>query len=224
MKKSDILFFLFVIALFLPFFISDTIYEWYKSFNAIHGMVMSFVKFAILATLGEMLGLRISTGVYHNKTFGIIPRMVIWGVLGMGINMAMIIFSKGTPIFLEYMGLEYASTLMNGDFCLAKFLVALAISVTMNSIFAPVFMTLHKITDTHIGNCGGSIKALSTYSHDTYFHRIELGGTLELCIQKDHPFVLVSGPHHHFPASSGHAGIICRHSRGGTGSITSYRC
>ena len=75
-------FFLFVIALFLPFFISDTIYEWYKSFNAIHGMVMSFVKFAILATLGEMLGLRISTGVYHNKTFGIIPRMVIWGVLG----------------------------------------------------------------------------------------------------------------------------------------------
>ena len=81
MKKSDILFFLFVIALFLPFFISDTIYEWYKSFNAIHGMVMSFVKFAILATLGEMLGLRISTGVYHNKTFGIIPRMVIWGAI-----------------------------------------------------------------------------------------------------------------------------------------------
>lgn len=142
-------------------FISDTIYEWYKSFNAIHGMVMSFVKFAILATLGEMLGLRISTGVYHNKTFGIIPRMVIWGVLGMGINMAMIIFQRHSH-FLEYMGLEYASTLMNGDFCLAKFLVALAISVTMNSIFAPVFMTLHKITDTHIGNCGGSIKALST--------------------------------------------------------------
>ena len=57
MKKSDILFFLFVIALFLPFFISDTIYDWYKSFNAIHGMVMSFVKFAILATLGDKIHL-----------------------------------------------------------------------------------------------------------------------------------------------------------------------
>ena len=57
MKKSDILFLLFVIALFLPFFISDTIYEWYKSFNAIHGMVMSFVKFAILATLGDKIHL-----------------------------------------------------------------------------------------------------------------------------------------------------------------------
>ena len=57
MQKSDILFFLFIIALFLPFFISDTIYEWYKSFNAIHGMVMSFVKFAILATLGDKIHL-----------------------------------------------------------------------------------------------------------------------------------------------------------------------
>ena len=57
MNKSDILFFLFIIALFLPFFISDTIYEWYKSFNAIHGMVMSFVKFAILATLGDKIHL-----------------------------------------------------------------------------------------------------------------------------------------------------------------------
>ena len=57
MKKSDILFFLFIIALFLPFFISDTIYEWYKSFNAIHGMVMSFVKFAILATFGDKIHL-----------------------------------------------------------------------------------------------------------------------------------------------------------------------
>lgn len=56
-EKSDILFFLFIIALFLPFFISDTIYEWYKSFNAIHGMVMSFVKFAILATLGDKIHL-----------------------------------------------------------------------------------------------------------------------------------------------------------------------
>lgn len=49
MKKSDILFLLFVTALFLPFFISDAIYEWYQSFNATHGMVMSFMKFAILA-------------------------------------------------------------------------------------------------------------------------------------------------------------------------------
>ena len=87
MKKSDFIFLLVATAIFLPFFVSDDAYEWYKTFNATHGMVMSFLKFAILSTMGEMIGLRISTGVYINRTFGIIPRMVVWGLLGMGINM-----------------------------------------------------------------------------------------------------------------------------------------
>ena len=41
-----------------------------------------------------------------------------------------------------------------------KFIGALLISLTMNTTFAPVFMTLHKITDTHILNNGGSLRAL----------------------------------------------------------------
>jgi hypothetical protein len=32
----------------------------------------------------------------------------------------------------------------------------------MNTIFAPVCMTFHKITDAHIARCGGSVKALIT--------------------------------------------------------------
>lgn len=162
MKKNDILFLLLVVMIFLPFFASDTVYEWYKSFNASHGMVMSFLKFAILSTLGEMIGLRISAGVYTHKTFGIIPRMVVWGFLGMGINMAMIVFSKGVPLFMEYMGMEDASHIINGEFGVSKVIIALAISVAMNTIFAPVFMTFHKITDTHIGNCKGSVRTLIT--------------------------------------------------------------
>ena len=103
MKKQDFLFIILVVVVFLPFFLSDAVYDWYKSFNAAHGMVMSFLKFAILSSLGEVLGLRISAGVYNRKGFGIIPRMVVWGILGMGINAAMIIFSKGVPQFMEYM-------------------------------------------------------------------------------------------------------------------------
>jgi len=113
--------------------------------------------------LGEVLGLRISAGVYNRKGFGIIPRMVVWGILGMGINAAMIIFSKGVPQFMEYMGMaNAAATFTSEAMSLDKVLVALAISVTMNTIFAPVFMTFHKITDTHILMCGGSIKSLIT--------------------------------------------------------------
>ena len=61
MKKSDFIFLLVATAIFLPFFVSDDAYEWYKTFNATHGMVMSFLKFAILSTMGEMIGLRISS-------------------------------------------------------------------------------------------------------------------------------------------------------------------
>ena len=58
MKKQDFLFIILVVVVFLPFFLSDAVYDWYKSFNAEHGMVMSFLKFAILSSLGEVLGLR----------------------------------------------------------------------------------------------------------------------------------------------------------------------
>ena len=108
MKRTDIYFALAIVAIFLPFVMCEPLYEGYKAFNASHGMVMSFLKFGILSTLGEMLGCRISTGRYVTPTFGVLPRMVVWGFLGMGINMAMIIFSKGTPMFMEYMGMTDA--------------------------------------------------------------------------------------------------------------------
>ena len=140
MKKQDFLFIILVVVVFLPFFLSDAVYDWYKSFNAAHGMVMSFLKFAILSSLGEVLGLRISAGVYNRKGFGIIPRMVVWGILGMGINAAMIIFSKGVPQFMEYMGMaNAAATFTSEAMSLDKVLVALAISVT--SLITPIPMT-----------------------------------------------------------------------------------
>ena len=69
MRTKDLVFILIVIAVFLPFVVSDALYGWYLSFNAEHGMVMSFLKFGILATMGELLGLRISRGVYYFKGF-----------------------------------------------------------------------------------------------------------------------------------------------------------
>ena len=163
MKRTDLYFIVAIAAIFLPFFLSAPLYEWYSTFNASHGMVMSFLKFGILSTLGEMLGCRISTGKYVTPTFGVLPRMVVWGFLGMGINMAMIIFSKGTPMFMQYMGMTNAVEAFTADsFSMDKLWVALAVSVAMNTIFAPVFMTFHKVTDAHIAAHGGSLKALVT--------------------------------------------------------------
>ena len=125
-------------------------------------MVMSFIKFGILATLGEMLGLRISAGVYNRKGFGVLPRAVVWGTAGNGYQCGHDNLLEGCTAIMEYMGMANAAAIINGEFCFDKLWIAFAISVAMNTIFAPVFMTFHKITDTHILDWGGSLRSLLT--------------------------------------------------------------
>lgn len=158
MTKKDFIFIVGVILFFLPFFLSTKVFDFYIQFNAQHGMYTSFIKFGLLATLGEVIGLRIRTGDYYQKGFGIIPRAIVWGFLGLTIKLAFIVFATGTPTFLAYMGLDGATELMKQGFSLNKLLVAFSISAAMNIIYAPFMMTLHKITDMHILENGGTIK------------------------------------------------------------------
>ncbi|MBO5830053.1 MAG: hypothetical protein J6R01_00405 [Alistipes sp.] len=174
MKRQDLYFVIVMLAIFLPFFLSPELYAWYKTFNAEHAMIMAFLKFGILATLGEMLGCRISTGNYTTPTFGVVPRMVVWGLLGIAISMAMTVFAAGIPAFFKNMGGgELVAQFGAEGLSWGKFVVALSISVMMNTFFAPVFMTFHKITDTHIAENGGSLKALIT-PIDMRRHIVEL--------------------------------------------------
>ncbi len=104
-KRSDILFIAGVLLLFLPFFMSEELYSFYTHLNHIHGFLMAFIKFAILATLGEVIGLRIKTGKYTQPGFGFLPRAVVWGFLGISITFLMppdfkVLFAALTVIVL----------------------------------------------------------------------------------------------------------------------------
>ena len=158
MNRQDLFFIACAVLFLLPFFTSQTVLDAYLSFNASHGMVAAFIKFALLSTAGELIGLRIATGQYLKPGFGVLPRAIVWGVLGLGINAAMIVFSSGVPVFLQYMGMSDAPTVFAGDLSWGKLFVAFMVSVFMNTIFGPVFMTPPKITDTHILNNGGTLK------------------------------------------------------------------
>lgn len=160
MKRSDIIFLLCVILFILPFILVPSVYQAYEQFNAEHGIIMSFIKFAILATLGEVIGLRIKTGNYNAPGFGIMPRAMVWGLLGITIKLAFVVFTTGTINFLEYIGVDNPAIVYGGPLSLPKVLIAFSISVLMNTIYAPVMMTTHKITDTHIINNGGTLSAL----------------------------------------------------------------
>lgn len=160
MKKKDLLFAAAAVVLLAPFFLCETLHEGYTAFNASHPYLTAFLKFALLATAGESIGLRIKTGAYDEKGFGLLPRAVVWGFLGVWIAAAMKVFASGVPAFADGIGLKGVGEALAGGFSPLKLAGAFMISFAMNTTFGPVFMTLHKITDTHILNNGGSLAAL----------------------------------------------------------------
>lgn len=175
---KDLKFVVFLILLFCPFFIFNPVLDFYLDFNAEHGLIMSFIKFAILATMGEMIGLRIRKGRYFEKGFGIIPRAFVWGFLGMSVKIAFDIFAAGTPAFLVSVGMKDAFEVLEGDLSMRKVLVAFSISAFLNIFYAPVLMTAHKITDTHIINTDGSIRS--------FFSPLKVGSILGSIDWKTH--------------------------------------
>lgn len=175
MKQKDFFFILFAIIIILPFIPFSFLTGFQKSFlyNESYWVITTFIKFALLATLGEIIGLRIKSGSYIVPGFGIFPRAIVWGVLGLSIKLSFVVFGSGVPIFLEKScGLTNTINAMKFNDLLDAFnnglggvrlLTAFTISACMNIIFAPIMMTLHKITDTHITNNNGTIKGLFTF-------------------------------------------------------------
>ena len=73
MNRKDLIFILIALTIFLPFILIDSFFQAYVSFNHDYPMIMSMIKFAILATMGEALGSRIKSGKYTQSGFGLFP-------------------------------------------------------------------------------------------------------------------------------------------------------
>jgi hypothetical protein len=164
MKKQDFLVLGFFCLLFFPFIMFQSAYHYFLWFNTEHVYLASFIKFAILATSGELIGLRIRTGKYTAKGFGMIPRAIVWGFLGISIKMAFVIFGEGAQPLLTGFGIQFphAEMLHVSGFSWLKLLTAFTVSTTLNLFFAPVFMTFHKITDSHILQNHGTLRGFFT--------------------------------------------------------------
>jgi hypothetical protein len=116
----------------------------YKELNVMHPYIMGFIKFMLLATMGELLTIRIVKYKWE-KPNGILARALIWGFIGVVIVLVFSIFPKGTMATLfDGSGIDITSNLWG------KLLFAFTTSVIMNVIFAPTMMGFHRITDTII--------------------------------------------------------------------------
>ena len=148
MKVSDIAAILIGIIV-AAFFIYEPTRELYVSAYNQMPILISFIKFAILATSGEMLVLRIKKGIFLERSFGLFPKMIIWGILGIFIYFAFGIFSTGVSSLFKSSGIPVLN--------------AFLISFFMNITFAPIMMLTHHLTDMHINNESGLFK-IKTFS------------------------------------------------------------
>ncbi len=139
MKKGDFLW-IFILGIFMYVMISPLTHEIFVNLTKVHPYLGGFIKFFILATMGELLAIRITIDNWK-KPSGILYRALIWGFLGIVIVLIFSIFGQGVKESL-------ANEMLPGGN--SKFAYAFLVSTIMNTTFAPTMMAFHRITDTFI--------------------------------------------------------------------------
>lgn len=138
MKKDHIISLIVFITTVLLIYIVTR--DFFLSFVGAFPLIAGFVKFFVLATIGDFIGLRIKSGKWGRPNY-LIMKAIIWGFIGVVIVLMFNIFPAG----VEY--LQSESILPFEGNILAT---ALFISILMNTTFAPTMMAFHRITDTYL--------------------------------------------------------------------------
>ncbi len=139
MKKGDLIW-LFSLAAFIAILITPVTHKMFVKFTTEYAYIGGFTKFFILATMGELLAIRIVTGDWDIPK-GLPYRAFVWGFLGIVIVLIFNVFAAGIA------GALANGFLPGGN---SKFAFAFFVSFIMNLSFAPTMMAFHRITDTFI--------------------------------------------------------------------------
>ena len=126
-----------VVGLFLLVLVIPVSREIFRMLSSGHPMIMGFVKFTLLATVGELIACRITLKCWSLPEL-FAARAVIWGILGAVLALMLKLYSGGVAALLETGVLPGAESL---------FVKAAATSIFMNVTFGPVMMAFHKMTD-----------------------------------------------------------------------------
>jgi hypothetical protein len=146
-----------------------------------HPYIMGFVKVAILATMGELLALRIVAGDWK-KPAGFVYRVIIWGLIGMSFVIVFKIFFLGVTASQK---IGFLPSLQSGFG--ATLLTAFMASAFMNLIFAPTFMALHRVTDTFIDLGEGKLSKIFNVKLKDVVGKIDWIGYITFVVAKTIP-------------------------------------
>ncbi len=103
-------------------------------------LITGFIKFFVLATIGDFIGLRIKKGNWDKPNY-LLVKACIWGFIGIAIVLMFGIFTEGVQHLQAENILPF-----NGS----VFAFALFTSIIMNLTFAPTMMTFHRLADTYL--------------------------------------------------------------------------
>ena len=139
MKKGDYLWGLALLAWIVMLVVPASRTAFMAATEA-HPYIMGFIKFAILASMGDLLGIRVLKGEWI-KPKGMQYRAVVWGIIGV----------MTTLVFTVLMG-GAAAAQAAGRLPFEGSAVATAFfgSSIMNLTFGPMMMAFHRFTDMYI--------------------------------------------------------------------------
>ena len=133
-----------VLAAFAAVLIIPQSREVFKSLSSAHPYIMGFIKFGLLATVGEVLALRLRKKAWVLPVYTV-WRVIIWGLIGVAITFMMKTYSFGVAGLVESGYLPGAKA----EFW-NKLLCAFYTAAVMNLTFGPTFMAFHKCTDRYL--------------------------------------------------------------------------
>lgn len=105
-----------------------------------HPYAGGFVKFAILASMGDLLGIRVLKGKWITPK-GLIYKALIWGIIGLMVTLVFTVFMGGAAAAQASGKLPFKGS------ALAQAFFGSAI---MNVTFGPMMMAFHRFTDMYI--------------------------------------------------------------------------
>lgn len=133
-----------ILAAFALVLIVPASREVFKSLSSNHPYIMGFIKFALLATVGEVLALRIKKKAWVLPVY-VVARIIIWGLIGVAITFMMKLYTQGVMGMMEQKLLPAPGEGFGRELLRAFYTAAL-----MNLTFGPVFMAFHKCTDKYL--------------------------------------------------------------------------
>lgn len=135
-RKGDILWGAVLLIWILVLVIPTSRVEFIKVTD-MHAYIGGFVKFAILATMGDWLGIRILKGQWIIPK-GFMFKAVVWGILGMMTTLVFTVFSEGVAVAQSVGKLPFAGS---------KIAQAFLGSTVMNLTFGPMMYIYHRFGD-----------------------------------------------------------------------------